>query len=97
MKTASVSEAKNRLSAYLDLVRQGNRVIITDRGQPVAELAPIAHPRTAAAARLAALERKGWLQRGDKSRKRGIPKPIRVLVSRPSVADLLLRERESGW
>ena len=28
MKTASISEAKNRLSSYVDLVRQGETVVI---------------------------------------------------------------------
>ena len=29
---------KNRLSEYLRLVREGERVLVTDRGRPVAEL-----------------------------------------------------------
>jgi prevent-host-death family protein len=41
VKTASVSTVKNRLSAYLDLVRQGEVVVITDRGQPIARLVPL--------------------------------------------------------
>ena len=41
MKTASISEAKNRLSAYVDLARAGESVTITDRGTPVARLVPI--------------------------------------------------------
>lgn len=41
MKTASISEAKNRLSAYIDRVRRGETVLITDRGRPVARLAPL--------------------------------------------------------
>ncbi|MGQ0649633.1 MAG: type II toxin-antitoxin system Phd/YefM family antitoxin [Gemmatimonadaceae bacterium] len=41
MKTASISELKARLSAYLDAVRQGDEVLVTDRGRPVARLAPV--------------------------------------------------------
>jgi prevent-host-death family protein len=41
MKSASVSTVKNRLSAYLDLVRQGEVVVITDRGRPIARLVPL--------------------------------------------------------
>jgi len=41
MKTASVSEAKNSLSALLDVVRHGGTVVITDRGRPVAKLGPM--------------------------------------------------------
>ena len=38
MKSASVSEAKNRLSALLDEVRQGETVLITHHGKPVARI-----------------------------------------------------------
>jgi prevent-host-death family protein len=38
MKIASVSEAKNGLSALLDVVRAGETVVIADRGIPVARL-----------------------------------------------------------
>ena len=38
MTTASISTTKNHLSALLDQVRHGQRVLITDRGVPVAML-----------------------------------------------------------
>ena len=38
MKSASVSEAKNGLSALLDEVRRGETVLITHRGKPVARI-----------------------------------------------------------
>jgi len=41
MTRASISELKARLSAYLDIVRQGEEVLVTDRGRLVARLAPI--------------------------------------------------------
>ena len=41
MKTASISEAKNRLSAPIGLVRRGETVQITDRGNPVARRVPL--------------------------------------------------------
>jgi prevent-host-death family protein len=44
-KTTSVSELKARLSAFLDIVRQGDEVLVTDRGRPVARLAPVTGPR----------------------------------------------------
>ena len=42
MSTASVSELKARLSAYLREVRQGGEVQVLDRGKPVARLVPLA-------------------------------------------------------
>ncbi len=40
MKTVGVRELKNRLSEYIRQVRSGESVMVTDRGQVVAELTP---------------------------------------------------------
>jgi prevent-host-death family protein len=42
MKKASITEAKNRLSALIDGLKGGAPVLIVDRGRPVARLEPIA-------------------------------------------------------
>lgn len=38
MKAVGVRELKNRLSEYLRLVREGQDILVTDRGQVIAEL-----------------------------------------------------------
>ena len=63
MKRASISEAKNRLSALLDRVRQGHSVVIEDRGVPVATLEPMAGRSVDPDGRIARLERQGVLRR----------------------------------
>jgi prevent-host-death family protein len=40
MRTFGTFEAKNRLSALLDLVEAGEEVVITRNGKPVARLSP---------------------------------------------------------
>ena len=40
MKTVGVRELKNRLSEYLRQVRSGESVLVTDRGEVVAEFSP---------------------------------------------------------
>jgi prevent-host-death family protein len=40
MKTVGVRDLKNRLSEYLRRVRLGESVLVTDRGEVVAELMP---------------------------------------------------------
>jgi antitoxin (DNA-binding transcriptional repressor) of toxin-antitoxin stability system len=40
MKTVGVRELKNRLSEYIRQVRSGETVLVTDRGDVVAELSP---------------------------------------------------------
>jgi prevent-host-death family protein len=42
MKTASVSELKTKLSAYLLGVKNGEEVLVTERGIPIARLIPAA-------------------------------------------------------
>ena len=41
MSTFSVAEAKTHLSELLDRAERGEEVVITRRGQPVAQLAPV--------------------------------------------------------
>jgi prevent-host-death family protein len=41
VKKASITEAKNNLSALIDSVRGGSPVLIVDRGRPVARLEPL--------------------------------------------------------
>ena len=40
MLTVGVRELRNHLSDYLQRVREGERVVVTDRGEPVVELSP---------------------------------------------------------
>ncbi len=65
MKRATVTEAKNRLSALLVQVRAGETIEITDRGIPVARLEPVAPLGDDDEARLARLERAGLITRGS--------------------------------
>ena len=41
MKRVSISELKARLSAFLDIVREGGEVLVTDRGRLIARLGPV--------------------------------------------------------
>jgi prevent-host-death family protein len=54
-------ELKTRLGRYLNQVRRGQTVVVTDRGEPVAELRPIGANADPAAARLERLSALGGL------------------------------------
>ena len=41
MKTAPVTDLKNRLSHYLRLVARGETITVLDRGNPIAQITPI--------------------------------------------------------
>ncbi len=43
---AGVRELRDHLSRYLDLVRDGREVTVTDHGKAVARLVPLDQPRT---------------------------------------------------
>lgn len=62
MKSVSISELKNRLSAYLGIVRSGEPVLITDRDEPVAIIERVG-TRAGDDPRCLKLERAGLLRR----------------------------------
>jgi len=41
MSTVGVKELKNRLTHYLRRTKQGDEVVVTDRGKPIALIQPI--------------------------------------------------------
>jgi prevent-host-death family protein len=98
MKTATLTETKNRLSALLDQVRHGETILITDRGRPVARLMSVlADESPAPEGRLARLARQGLLRRAEGERSGDLfqrPRP-RVRGGAGPVA-ALLDERRSG-
>ena len=65
MQTASVSQLKLSLSAYLRKVKAGEEVVITERGRPIARLLPLAST-AALLDHVRNLEAQGLLKRGQK-------------------------------
>lgn len=99
MKGASVSEARNSLSALLDRVRHGETVLITDRGRAVARLEPVARGEAAGedAGRLDRLERAGIVRRAARGRLAEIARsPPPGAAPGADVVEALLEERRSG-
>ena len=41
MKTTAISDLKAHLSEYLNQVKSGNEILVTDRGKPVARIVPV--------------------------------------------------------
>jgi prevent-host-death family protein len=96
MKTATITQAKNGLSALLDRVRAGESVVITDRGRPVARLEP-ATSTDSQDGRLARLERAGMLRIGNSAPPvAAIRRPAPRLKEGASAVQALLDERVDG-
>lgn len=98
MRKASISQAKNSLSALIDSLESGSSVLILDRGRPVARLEPVAaDPRTEQDGRLERLVRAGIV------RPRRTAPPSALFDQPPpgakagvSVVEALLAERREG-
>ena len=81
-----IRELKNGLSKYIDRVRAGEEVIVTDRGRPVARLSSV----DASEDRLADLVAAG-LVRPPASRERHVPE--RRIKTKAPVSDLVVEQR----
>ncbi len=98
MRKASITEAKNNLSALIDGLANGSPVLIMDRGRPVARLEPVSPGSEGAdEARLAGLVRQGLVRPGRGTLpkdffKRELPR----LRKGASVVEALLEERREG-
>ncbi len=75
-KSVGSRELKTRLGTYLRRVRRGATLVVTDRGEPVAELRPVAGGQSREDAGLAALEALGALTRSRENRLPSL-RPIR--------------------
>lgn len=84
-----VRELKGSLSKYLRRVRQGESILVTDRGEPVARLIPVGYPE--GLVRLA--------REGRATLPRRWPPEIRLpsvrLKGGKSAAELVIEDRES--
>jgi prevent-host-death family protein len=94
MEKATISELKNKLSAYLKKVRSGATVLIYDRDQPIATLQGVAASATPNE-HLIRMERAGLIRRAQR------PVPLKLLRAAPprakrSVVQALIDERREG-
>ena len=81
-----VRDLKNNLSRYLDRVQDGDEVIVTEHGRPVARLSPIDHPSD----NLASLIASGAVRPPTiKARHR----PARRIKPKGTVSDLVADQR----
>jgi antitoxin (DNA-binding transcriptional repressor) of toxin-antitoxin stability system len=95
MKTVGIRELKDRLSEYLRQVRAGESVLVTDRGEVIAEVSPPGQVRAdpSVPPGLVQLARRGLLTLGSTSGA-VLYKPLVLRRRRKiSAAELLAEER----
>ena len=98
MKKASITEAKNRLSALVAGLKNGSPVLIVDRGCPVARLEPVTSgPGSDSDGRLSRLIRDGIVRPGRAALPRALfsDQPPRPNAGASAVR-ALLSERNEG-
>jgi len=83
-----VRDLKNRLSAYLDLVKSGQEIVVTEHGRPIARLSPV----SADVDRMAALVEAGIVQPPLSARRRLPTERVR-LVGSSSLDDYVAAQR----
>ena len=95
MKIAAVSKLKAYLSEYLNQVKAGNEVLITDRGKPVARLVPVSRTR-AVGESLARMEKQGLIRLGSGKLPKDFWAMPRAEDPKGLVLKALLEERKDG-
>jgi prevent-host-death family protein len=83
-KYVGVRELKNKLSSYLEAVKEGQEIIVTDHGKPVARLVQMGDTGD----RLAELIARG--EATAPTRKRSLRPPIKA---KGNLTDFLLEQR----
>ena len=96
MKTAAVSKLKSSLSAYLQMVKAGEEILVCDRGKPIAKIAPLEPGDVEIPAHLLALEQTGLVRIGRGKLPRNFWRQPRPKDRKGLALHSLLREREEG-
>ncbi len=87
-------ELKTRLGTYLREVREGATLIVTERGEPVAEIRPLPTGGKTGKARLDELVARGTLTR-ESRKKLSTFRPIRI-AGRP-LSETIIEDREDRF
>lgn len=85
MAEAGIRELRDHLSRYLDRVRQGEEIIITDRGRAIARMVPLSGERT-----LRRLIQEGLVQPAPGNQRR---RPAERVRADGTVSDLVAEQR----
>lgn len=91
MVTAGIKELKNQLSRYLSMVRDGEEVLITDRGKAIARIICEQTRRRSIKMALRPLAQEGVLSLPTQAIERDMPYPVRL--GGKSVSEMVTEDR----
>lgn len=92
MVKVGLREANQHFSKYLKIVREGNEVIVTDRGTPVAVIKPLFDKKRSIEDKIQLLEDQGILKQAVKG---GVPLHKLSMVKGKPVSEIIIEEREN--
>ena len=93
MHLVGIKELKNRLTYYLKLTQKGDRIVVTDRGAPVAVLHSLDQIEDSAGMeeRLASLGKKGMLRLP--TRRQRLPAFEAIPAAGKSASEIIIEDR----
>ena len=83
---AGVRELRDHLSRYLEIVRDGTEVTVTDHGKAVARLVPLDQPRV-----IDRLIAEGLISSAESTKQK---RPVRRIRTKGTVSDLVAEQRQ---
>lgn len=87
MAEIGIRELRDHLSRYLDQVKAGEEIVVTDRGTAVARLVPVNGERP-----IDRLIREGRITPAKRPKRGSLPKPIKPRTGK-SISELLVDDR----
>ena len=75
-KNVGIRDAKVHLSKLIKMVKNGDEIILTDRGRPVGKIVAIEKSLLPLSERLKALEERGIIEAGSEKEQIKLPQPI---------------------
>lgn len=88
-------ELKTRLGTYLRQVREGATILVTDRGEPIAELRPLRQASTTEEERLSELAAAGLL--APRSRKGLTERKTPIRIKGRPISETISEDREDRF
>lgn len=95
MITAGIKHVRDKFTGYLKRVREGEEILLTERGKPIAVIKPLPK-KDSLEEKLALLEARGLVKRPASWRPlKARHRPIRT-KGKP-LSQLIIEERRKGW
>lgn len=94
MTEVSVRELKARLSEYLTRVERGEKVIVTRRGEPIGQIAPVGAAESSEARVVRELRQLPWVRAGRGDGELGLPHPPVIPAGGKTLAEIVSENRD---